>query len=460
MSYNSSVKISSRIFALIFVIGFIVAVTLVYDRAIPRELHFVVAVIIAYIMAMRLLVEFSARAIHRLRVERIYEKPLIEGKETRFVTRIINNTVYPLLYVEVSDNYPGTFTRTKGASIVSGMIPAKGFLELTYWLIPRIGTHEFTGVEVITRDPLGLFYYKTIIPGSSEVVKVKPKPMPLPPRIIGRWVTTSLGLSKARIKGIGQEFMGLREYMPGDDYRFIEWKAFARSNKLFVKEFEREASLNLVIVVDATPVMYHGVLGKTMLEESIRVIAGIGQVTCIRGDWLGLTIRMPDKILFIPPRRGKLQYYRMLDAMADIRIYLPGKEPRIKYSLGDALRYSIIKLPKRTKTLFLVFTSISAYASKDQGKQELLDLIDAANKALAMRHGVVVVSPLPELFELEEIKGPEASLYTILAYPSIAKSSEIAKLLARNGVKVIQVGPSTLLPRLLLFIEEFRSVML
>ncbi len=451
---------TSRIFALMFIIGFIVAVTIVYEPYIPRELYLIVAVIIAYIMVMRVIVEFSARAIHKLRVERIYEKPLIEGKEAQFITRIINPTFYPLLYVEVSDNYPSTFVKVKGTNISSGIIPAKGYLELSYRLIPRIGTHEFTGVEVITRDLLGLFYYRAIIPGSRELVKVRPKPMPLPPRALGRWVSTSLGLSKARMKGIGQEFMGLREYVPGDDYRFIDWKAFARHNKPFVKEFEKEASLNLVIILDATPAMYHGILGKTMLEEAIRVIAGVGQVTSQKGDWIGLTIRMPDKIIFISPRRGKTQYYRILDAMADIRIYLPGSEPPIKYSLGDALKYSITRLPRRTKTLFMLFTSISSYVLSDKGKIELAGLIDAAKKAVAMRHGVVVVSPLPELYELEEIRGPEASLYTILAYPNIMKASEAARILARNGIRVIQVGPSTLLPRLLAFIEEFRSVTL
>lgn len=449
---------TSRVFALVFIIGFLVSITIVYGPRIPRELYLIVAIIIAYIMVMRVLVEFSARAIHKLKVVRIYEKPLIEGREAKFTTRIINPTLYPIPYIEISDNYPSTFVKVGGANVSSGIIPAKGYIELSYTLIPRIGTHEFTGVEVIARDLLGLFYYRTIIPGSRELVKVRPKPMPLPPRAIGRWVSTSLGLSKARIKGLGQEFMGLREYVPGDDYRLIEWKAFARHNKPFVKEFEKEASLNLVIVLDASPAMYHGVLGRTMLEEAVRVIAGVGQVTSQKGDWIGLTIRMPDEIIFVPPKRGRTQYYRILDAMADIRIYLPRMEPPLRYTLGDALKYTITRLPRRTKTLFMVFTSISSYIDSKKGEKELLELIEVVKKAVSMRHSLVVVSPLPELYELEEIKGAEASLYTILAYPSIVKASEAARVLAKNGVRVIQVGPSTLLPRLLTFIEEYRSV--
>ena len=449
MSYGE-VKYTTRSIALAFTISFLIAISLLYSPVVPDILYLVVAVVLGYALSMRLLVELGSRTAYRLKVSRHIEGSWIEGREVSIKTRIENPTMLPIVYAEISDNYPRLFHKKKGINTTSTPIPAKGFIELNYTIVPRLGLHVFDGLEVLVKDPLGLFAYKLIVPNSRQVVRVYPAPIPLPRRIIGRWVTTSLGLSKSRIRGIGQEFMMLREYVPGDDYRFIDWKAFARHNKPFVKVFEREASLYLVLVLDAAPYMFYGLLGKTPLETIVRVIAGLLKNLAYKRDWISLIVRTYPTPRIIGLGRGRRQYHRIMRELASIKWVQ--KEPPI--SLPHILRESIAKLPKRTKALFLVFTSIGKYTNGN----ELQELIDAVSKARALNHDVVIVSPLPELYELETISGIEASLYTILASTSIQRAQKAATTLCRRGIKVIQVGPSSLLPRLISFIETYRSV--
>ncbi len=445
---------SYRLFALLLTISLVVAVSLVYESTIPVATYYTVAVAIAYIVFMRFMVETSTRIVYKLRVHRWYEQPLVEGKPFKMRVRVHNLSAIPLLYVEISDHYPPLFHLVKGFGKAVGFIPSKGFMEINYVLEPRVGRHVFSGVEIVVKDILGLFAYRTFIPNSSCTVKVYPKPYPIPPSVLRRWVSTSLGLTKSKLRGIGTEFMMLREYSYGDDYRFIDWKAYARLRRLYVKVFEREASLNMMIVLDASPAMMYGLVGKTMLEETIRVISGFVSHIVARGDWVGLAIRS-SKPLITAPNRGPLQYYRILNTLSGIT----WSRDYPDYTMADLLRESLLALPKRTKTLFMIFMSLDP-AGYEKGvlDKEISELTSVINRIIGLKHSVVIVSPLPELYELELLSGIEASVYLAIILSGIEAAQKYARMLRSRGVKVIQVGPSSLLPRLIGFIERYRAV--
>ncbi len=445
---------SHRLLALLLAISLIVAVSLVYESVIPVNTFYIVSTAIAYIVFMRLMVEAGSRTAYKLRVYREYEEPLVENKPFQVKVKIYNPTIIPLIYVEASDLYPSLFRLVKGFSKVVGLIPSKGFIEMNYVLKPCTGKHSFRGVEIVIRDPLGLFAYKTTMPDSSCTVRVYPKPYPIPPRIMRRWMTTSLGLTKSKLRGIGTEFMMLREYSYGDDYRFIDWKAYARLRRLYVKVFEREASLNLVIVLDASPAMLYGIVGKTMLEETIRVISGLVGHIVSRGDWVGLAIR-GEKPVILSQGRGYIQYYRILNTLSDIT----WSREYPSYTMAELLKKSLLALSKRTKALFLIFMSLDP-TGYEEGllDREINELTSMINRIIALNHSVVIVSPLPGLYELELLSGIEACVYLATILKGIEATQKYAKMLRSKGVNVIQVGPSSLLPRLISFIERYRAV--
>ena len=441
--------------AYVMSVSLIIGALLVYSTYLPDSVIYFLGVSIAYLGFSKFLIMTSLKAMYRIRVEREYEKPLIENAVTKITVRLINPTLIPILYAEVSDRYPRYFHLRKGSNKLVTIIPPRGYVEFTYYIVTRIGEHFFEGVEMLLRDPLGIFAYKDCIPESKETVRVFPKPKPLPLRRIGRWITTSLGQTKSGLKGVGNEFMMLRNYNYGDDYRLIEWKSSARAGKLQVKVFEKESSLYLIILLDASPAMMYGYLGRTMLEESTRVISGLSQYLLNRGDWIGLSIRALSPLISCI-NQGKAHYYELLKLLS--KIEWTRQYP--SYTLGELMKRSAVMVPKRAKVLFLIFTTLdpSAYPSTSLLKNEIRNLVLIATKLKSLHHEVAVISPLPELYELQEMTGIEAGLYIASTFKSLERAREHASKLANKGIQVIQVGPSTLLPRLITYIERFRSV--
>jgi len=445
---------TNRFMGLLLIIGFTVAMTILYQPVIPFQLYIIMAIVLGYISSMYLLIELSSRIIYRLKTYRVLDKPLVEGKYSKVKVKLVNNSLFPILFLEINDLYPSLFKLVDGSNYIVATLPGKGFVELEYVVEPRIGSHVFHGVEVIVRDPMGLFAYKAIVPESKYRVYVHPKPYPISRRLLSRWISTSLGLTKSKLKGIGTEFITLREYVYGDDYRFIDWKSYARLQRLYVKMFEREASLNLMLILDASPAMLYGVIGKTMLEESIRVISGIASVTLERGDWVGLAVRSIRPLL-LRQGRGRVHYGRLLRQISMIE--WSRKYPDI--TMAELIRQSLALIPRRAKNIFLVFLSLDPTVyPKDKLKQEVNELIKIHYRLASLNHSMIIVSPLPELYEIRHLTGFEAALYLATSYRAFEKARSYAYELQRNGIRVIQVGPSSLLPRLIRFIETYRSL--
>ncbi|MCD6324602.1 MAG: DUF58 domain-containing protein [Desulfurococcales archaeon] len=446
--------VTPRLLAYLLAVSLIVGVPLLYTTSVPEALLYSLSIAIAYLGFMKLVAEVGGKVAYRVKVVREYRKPLIEGEEAEIRVEVSNPSWIPVLYVELSDLYPKHFKLVSGSSIVQATLPAKGTFTFTYRVRARLGKHVFRGVEAVVKDPLGLFSYRLIIPGSVEEVQAYPKPYPLPKSSFRRWVTSSLGQTKSGMKGLGNEFMGLREYFPGDDFRFIEWKALARTGKLHVKTFEMESSLHVVFVLDASPAMMFGYLGRTMIEESTRLISGLASYLLRRGDWVGLVVRGRETAI-VPVGRGRPHYYRILKAVSQVEwgSWVP------KTTLGDAIREAVKAVPKRTKVLFMVFTTLDPLAYRGGSLHaEVRALREVGVKLSTQHHKLVVVSPLPELYELQGLSGMEAGVYLALSVKGIMEVRRYGKELARRGIDVIQVGPTTLLPKLMSYVERFRLV--
>ncbi len=443
-----------RLLAYLLLISLMLGIPLVYGTSIPDSLLYSLGIAVAYLGLMKLLAEAGVKTAFRVKVIREYREPLIEGEEVEVKVRVENPTWVPIIYAEFSDHYPELFRLTSGSSVVNGLVPAKGSFTFTYRVKARLGKHAFKGLEAVVKDPLGLFTQRLVLPGSVEEITVYPKPYPIPKTSFRRWVTSTLGQSKSGMKGLGNEFMGLREYFPGDDYRFIEWKAFARTRKPHVKTFERESTLHAVFVLDASPAMTYGYLGRTMVEESARLISGLASYLIRRGDWVGLALRGKETRV-LPVGRGKAHYYRVLKALSEVAWGVRGSNA----TLATAIKEAVKALPKRTKVLFMVFTTLDPVAYRDGSLQaELKDLIDVGSKLVTQHHKLVVISPLPELYELEGLSGVEASVYLALTVKGMMEVRKYGRELEMRGIDVIQVGPATLLPKLISYVERFRVV--
>lgn len=148
-------------------------------------------------------------------------------------------------------------------------------------------------------------------------------------------------------KGRGMEFSEVREYQPGDDVRAIDWNVTARSGSPFIKVFEEERELTVVLMVDVSSSGNFGTAEQFKREIAAELSAVLAFSAIKNNDKVGLMI-FSDKIeKFIPPRKGKKHVLRVI---REILFYKPQDSAT---NLNVALEY-LSRIIKRKSTVFLI----------------------------------------------------------------------------------------------------------
>jgi len=155
-------------------------------------------------------------------------------------------------------------------------------------------------------------------------------------------------------KGRGMEFSEVREYQIGDDIRTIDWNVTARQGHPYVKIFEEERELTVMLMVDASSSGDFGTFEQMKGEIAVEICALLAFSAIKNNDKVGLII-FTDKIeKFVPPRKGKGHVLRVL------RELLYFKPEDQKTNIGEALEY-FNQVVRRRSVVFLV----SDFLSKD-----------------------------------------------------------------------------------------------
>ena len=148
-------------------------------------------------------------------------------------------------------------------------------------------------------------------------------------------------------KGMGMEFAEVREYYPGDDIRAIDWNVTARTGKPFIKKYDEERELTVMLIVDVSASGFFGT-GDSLKSDIMIELASILSFSAIKNnDKVGLLL-FSDKIEeFIPPKKGKSHVLRVIREM----IYHKANDRKTDISI--ALEH-IQKVLKRKSIIFLL----------------------------------------------------------------------------------------------------------
>ncbi len=122
-------------------------------------------------------------------------------------------------------------------------------------------------------------------------------------------------------KGQSVEFADFRNYVPGDDLRFVDWNTYARLEKLFLKLFLEEEDLHFYTLIDASGSMDFG--EPTKLEYARQLAAALGFIGLIRGDRVKIETLEASPQRAAPVFRGRRSLWRMLDHVESIQ---PGQD--------------------------------------------------------------------------------------------------------------------------------------
>jgi uncharacterized protein (DUF58 family) len=148
-------------------------------------------------------------------------------------------------------------------------------------------------------------------------------------------------------KGRGMEFAEVREYVPGDDVRTIDWNVSARNGHPFVKKFTEERELTVVLVVDASGSEHFGTSASTKMQMSAEISALLAFSAIRNNDRVGLLLFTDRTELFLPPRKGREHGLRVLRELLTIRPQGHGTR------IGRALEYLQRVVTKRAVVFLL-----------------------------------------------------------------------------------------------------------
>ena len=148
-------------------------------------------------------------------------------------------------------------------------------------------------------------------------------------------------------KGRGMTFSEVREYQYGDDIRDIDWNVTARHNKPYIKVYEEERELTVMLLVDVSNSRLFGAVGEEKREMIAEVAATIAFSAIQNNDKIGV-IFFSDKIeKFIPPKKGKKHILFIISQLIDFKPESKGTD------IANVLRYFSDALKKRCTTFLI-----------------------------------------------------------------------------------------------------------
>ncbi len=233
------------------------------------------------------------------------------------------------------------------------------------------------------------------------------------------------GLRRSWYKGLGTEFYGVREYVQGDDPRTIDWKISAKFGELFTREYEAERRQRIVIAVDFSKNMLAGT--PFMVNKAVDASLLLAYLAMKRGDVVGLATFSDDIIRYIQPNIGKMQFIRILEALADIRA-------EEKANFRKCFRK--IAVLTKNRAFFIILSNLES---------EVKDIIESMKYLASRGHRALLLYIYPPDFEKfdEDI---EKLIASAARERYEEKLDELKMKLSRYGITIIPVSPRTIIP--------------
>ncbi len=130
------------------------------------------------------------------------------------------------------------------------------------------------------------------------------------------WVDSIFsGAYHSRFKGQGVHFNEVRQYEYGDDVRRIDWTVTAKLNQPYIKEFEEERDLVVIIAIDMSQSQFYQSTDESKIDRALELAAILGFSAVNNGDQVGLALFTDSVETFIPPKQGKNHMYAILSRL-------------------------------------------------------------------------------------------------------------------------------------------------
>ena len=231
----------------------------------------------------------------------------------------------------------------------------------------------------------------------------------------------SIGMLKSHFKGSGLQFKEHMVYSHGDDVRFIDWKVSARTQNTFIKTFEEERNVEIVVVLDLSPSMFMGYKGISKLQAALEICCLLFLLSKETNDYIQVIIA-GKKIENLPKSTGERGIALLISKLEKLKVLTETGE--INYSFPDENNSPTVE----------TFQNMMKYLRRNKEVVFLSDFVEFSDleelKKMSYKkhiHCFRIVSPLDEA---------EGQSYNVFAQTSKTKKSELSKVHKKNVDKI------------------------
>ena len=306
-----------------------------------------------------------------------------------------------------------------------------GAVEVSREVLPnRRGTFALGPIFILSPSRMGLFRVRSVSAAGGEVAILPPASPSRRAGLSQRTLHEDLGLKPRLPRGEGSEFESLREYVPGDDPRHIDWRASARHTRLQVRQYQTERRHTVVIAIDTGRLMGAHVDGASKLDHAINCAAALASASIGFGDRVGFVAFDRQVRLLVRPKSGRSAVGALVSATS--RLQPVGFEPDYRVLVETLARH------QKKRALVVVLTDF-VEGGASRGLEDYVAL-------LARRHCVMLVALRDRMLREIDEREPAISrdrIYRRLALQDLVAEREIALArMSRFGAQVLDLDPA------------------
>jgi len=380
---------------------------------------------------------------NRVECNRIFPNRMSMSDSNNISLAVFNT--YPFLVkIEIIDELPFQFQ--KRDFLIPVNLKENEGRTITYTLIPtERGEFEFGRTNVFVSTVLGLVK-RRFITNEKHIIPVYPSFIQMRKYELLAMSNRmdDAGVKKVRKAGKHTEFDQVREYVRGDDYKLMNWKATAKRAHLMVNQYQEERSKDVYSIIDMGRVMKMPFENMTLLDYAINSSLAISNIAALKHDKAGLITFSTQINSFISADRKNNQMMTILESLYN--------QKTLFLESNYELLYLTIKKRIRQRCLLILYTNFEGLVSL---KRQIVPL-----QTMAKSHLVLVV-----VFQNTEVDNiihqPKESLediYTsVIAEKFIYEKKLIVKELYKSGVNAILTTPQNLTVNLINKYLEFKA---
>lgn len=365
-----------------------------------------------------------------IEADRVTTDRFSNGDLNKVVLKVTNNYSFPVA-LSVIDELPVQFQEREWLRKIKADADSQETIEYNLRPVER-GEYVFGDINIYAYSPLRLVKRRYILQ-AEKVIKVYPSYVQMRRYQLLAVSNRLQETGTKRIRRLGQsmEFEQIKEYVRGDDYRKINWKATARKSDLMINNFTDERSQQIYCIINKGRVMKMPFEGMTLLDHAINASLVLSNVALIKHDKAGLITFAENLDSFLPADKKPTQMNLLQELLF--------KQQTLFLEPDFEKLYSVIRNRITHRSLLVLFTNFESLESLDREMPSL--------KRIAKYHLLLVVffenTEMKQLVESKALTIEDIYIKTIAEKFAYEKRLMV-KDLHKNGIASILTTPENL----------------